>query len=143
MTQSIKEKFYMNKSNIQNSSDMFLYKAQIDLTTAKYLQDAFNRDEIDIDIEKIYFELQQCSEKCLKSLLSKHSIKIPKIHDLEELIELCNDHNLELIDNVYSLIQLTDYAVDGRYSIIHDDIDDSENYIKLLETFITDISQKK
>ena len=50
MTQGIREKFYMDKSDIQNSADMFLYKAQIDLNTAIYLLDAFNKDEIDIDI---------------------------------------------------------------------------------------------
>ena len=132
----------MDKSEIKNSSDMFLYKATIDLNTAKYLLDAYNKDEIDIDIEKIYFELQQCSEKCFKSLLSNRGIRIPKIHDLEELIELCIDNNMELIENVSSLIKLTDYAVDGRYSIIHDDIDDSEKYIKLLELFIISINKK-
>ena len=119
----------MDKSEISNSSDMFLYKANIDLNTAQYLLDAYNQDKINIDIEKIYFELQQCSEKCLKSLLSKYSIRIPKIHDLEELIELCIDNDIELIENISSLVQLNDYTVDGRYSIIHDDIDDSENYI--------------
>ena len=139
MMPCIKEKSYMDKSEINNSSDMFLYKAIIDLNTAKYLLDAYNQDKIDIDIEKIYFELQQCSEKCLKSLLSKHSIRIPKIHDLEELIELCMDHNIELIENISSLVQLNDYAVDGRYSIIHDDIDDSENYIELLELLINSV----
>ncbi len=132
----------MDKSEIKNSSDMFLYKATIDLNTAKYLLDAYNKDEIDIDIEKIYFELQQCSEKCFKSLLSNRGIRIPKIHDLEELIELCIDNNMELIENVSSLIKLTDYAIDGRYSIIHDDIDDSEKYIKLLELFIISINKE-
>jgi len=115
---------------------MFLYKACIDLNTAKYLLAAFNEDKIDIDIEKIYFELQQCAEKCLKSSLSFHKVKFPKIHDIEELTELATDNNIELIEDVSSLIRLTDYAVDGRYAIIHDDINDSEYYIKLLEQLI-------
>jgi len=49
----------MNKDDIKNSADMFLYKAIVDLNSGKYLLEAFNADEIDIDIEKIYFELQQ------------------------------------------------------------------------------------
>ncbi|WP_457743698.1 HEPN domain-containing protein [Sulfurimonas sp.] len=126
----------MDKLEIHSSADMFVYKAEIDLNTAKYLLEAFNADKIDIDIEKIYFELQQCSEKCFKALLSKENIRIPKIHDLEELIELCVDHNIYLIDNLEVLTKLNDYAVEGRYSIIHDDINDSENFIKLLEIFL-------
>jgi hypothetical protein len=45
----------MNKNDIRSSSEMFLYKAIIDLNSAKYLLDAYNEDKIDIDIEKIYF----------------------------------------------------------------------------------------
>lgn len=73
----------MNKSEIKNSADMFLYKAIVDLNSAKYLLEAFNDDKIDIDIEKIYFELQQSAEKLLKSILSKHAITFPKSHDIE------------------------------------------------------------
>ena len=133
----------MDKAEINSSADMFIYKAEIDLNTAKHLLKAFNADKIDIDIEKIYFELQQCSEKCLKALLSKENVRIPKIHDLEELIELCKDHSIGLIDNVEILVKLNDYAVDGRYSVIHDDIDDSENFIELLELLLKNISEKK
>ena len=43
----------------------------------------FNTDEIEIDIEKIYFELQQSGEKLLKSMLSKKAIRFPKSHDIE------------------------------------------------------------
>jgi len=45
----------MNKSDIKNSSELFLYKATIDLKSAKYLLDGFENDLIEIDIEKIYF----------------------------------------------------------------------------------------
>ena len=126
----------MDKNEIKNSADMFLYKACIDLNSAKYLLEAFNEDKVDIDIEKIYFDLQQCAEKCLKSSLSFHKIKFPKTHDIEELIEITVDNKITLLDNISSLIRLSDYAVEGRYSIIHDDLDDSENYIVLLEQFI-------
>jgi HEPN domain-containing protein len=137
--QKIEEKYFMDKLEIHSSTDMFIYKAEIDLNTAKYLLEAFNADKIDIDIEKIYFELQQCSEKCFKALLSKANIRIPKIHDLEELIELCIDHNIHLIDDVDRLAKLSDYAVEGRYSIIHDDINDSESFINILESFLQNI----
>ena len=127
----------MNKNNIKNSSDMFLYKAVVDLNSGKYLLEAFNQNKIDIDIEKIYFELQQSAEKLLKSILSKHNIKFPKTHDIEQLIECCIENNIVLLDDIDSLIELSDYAVDGRYSMIHDDINESEKYILIIEKLIT------
>ena len=126
----------MNKSEIKNSADMFLYKAIVDLNSARYLLEAFNEDKIDIDIEKIYFELQQSAEKLLKSILSKHAITFPKSHDIEQILALCKQHGIELIENVEVLIELSDYAVEGRYSIIHDDLNESEKYIEIIEKLI-------
>jgi len=126
----------MNKSEIKNSADMFLYKAIVDLNSAKYLLEAFNEDKIDIDIEKIYFELQQSAEKLLKSILSKHAIIFPKSHDVEQILALCKQHGIELVENAEMLIELSDYAVEGRYSIIHDDLNESEKYIEIIEKLI-------
>ena len=115
---------------------MFLYKAIVDLNSGKYLLKAFNEDEIAIDIEKIYFELQQSAEKLLKSLLSRDGIRFPRSHDIEQIIELCEENEISLIDNIEYLIELNDYAVDGRYSIIHDDINEADKYIIILEKLI-------
>lgn len=131
----------MKKNDIKNSADMFLYKAIVDLNSAKYLLNGFNEDNIEIDIDKIYFELQQSAEKTLKSILSKHSITFPKSHDIEQLINLCVNNNISLVDDVERLIELSDYAVEGRYSIISDDINDSDDFITLIETLI-EFSQK-
>jgi len=76
----------MNKSEIKNSADMFLYKAIVDLNSAKYLLEAFNDDKIDIDIEKIYFELQQSAEKLLKSILSNTQSFFRKAMTLNSLL---------------------------------------------------------
>jgi len=143
MMLDIKELYFMNKDNIQNSSDMFLYKAIIDLNSGKYLLEAFNNNEVEIDIEKIYFELQQSAEKLLKSLLSNSAIDFPKSHDLEQIIELCENHNIMLVENIEYLIELNDYAVEGRYSMIHDDINEADRYIDVLEKLITIIESKK
>lgn len=131
----------MKKNDIKNSADMFLYKAIVDLNSAKYLLNGFNENNIEIDIDKIYFELQQSAEKTLKSILSKHSITFPKSHDIEQLINLCVNNNISLVDDVERLIELSDYAVEGRYSIIGDDINDSDDFIALIETLI-EFSQK-
>jgi len=126
----------MKKSDIKNSADMFLYKAIIDLNSAKYLLNGFNEDNIEIDIDKIYFELQQSAEKTLKSILSKHSIVFPKSHDIEQLIDLCSSNHITLIDDIERLVELSDYAVEGRYSIINDDINESDDFIRLIESLI-------
>jgi len=133
----------MNKDDIKNSADMFLYKAIIDLNSGKHLLEAFNRDEIDIDIEKIYFELQQSAEKLLKSMLSKRGVHFPKSHDIEQIIELCEANEIVLVENIECLIELNDYAVEGRYSIIHDDINEADRYITILENLIEIIQNSK
>ena len=129
----------MQKSDIKNSADLFLYKAIIDLNSAKYLLNGFHKDDVEIDIEKIYFELQQSAEKALKSLLSKHGIKFPKSHDIEQLIRICEEESIPLIENIEKLIELSDYAVEGRYSIISDDLNESEIFICLIQKLIATI----
>ena len=119
---------------------MFLYKACIDFNSAKYLLEAFNNNHIDIDLEKIYFEFQQSAEKSFKSLLSHYKIECPKIHDIEELIELCNENNIPLPCNINFLEQLTDYAVEGRYGIIHDDLNNTDQYIKILDELLLHVT---
>jgi len=131
----------MKKDEIKNSSDLLLYKAIIDFNSAKALMNLFDRGEIEIDIEKIYFDLQQSTEKAIKAILSKHGIRYKRIHDIEELIAICNDNNIQLIEDIDTLIDLTDYAVEGRYDIICDDIEDSYIYFELVERLIEVIKQ--
>jgi HEPN domain-containing protein len=123
----------MKKDDIKNSADMFFYKASVDLNSSKYLLKGFNNGEIEIDFELIYFHLQQCAEKLLKSLLSKHKIRVLKTHDIEDLIELLNTHNIDTIKDIDILEKLTQYAVEGRYAILHDDLEDTDKYISILD----------
>ncbi len=83
----------MNKSDINCSADMFLYKAIIDLNSGK-------------------------------------------THDIKRLIELCFENSIKLIDDIECLIEPNNYAVEGRYSIIHDDINDARQYIEVLEKLL-------
>lgn len=131
-----KERFYMKKNDIKNSADLFLYKAIIDFNTAKAIFKSFENDDIEIYIEKIYFDLQQSSEKLLKNLLSKNGVDVPKIHDIKQLIRVCEKNNINLMSRVEVLIDLSDYAVEGRYDIICDDISNSDLYFELVEQFI-------
>ena len=133
MMQRIMVKFFMKKDNIKNSADLFYYKANSDLNSAKYLLKALENSEIDIDLETIMFHLQQSAEKLLKSLLSHHKIRISKTHDIKEIIKLITLNNIDIITDIELLIDLTSYAVEGRYAIIHDDLDNIEQYINILE----------
>lgn len=132
----------MKKSDIRSSADMFLYKAIVDLNSGKHLLGAFNAGEIEIDIEKIYFELQQAGEKLLKSMLSREAVSFPKSHDIEQIIGLCREHEIPLVEDIECLIELNDYAVEGRYSIIHDDIHETDRYIFVLEKLIEAIERE-
>ena len=58
----------INKNSIHNSAGMYLYKATVDLNSAKYLLVGFNEKNLEIDIEKINFELQQSAEKLLSQV---------------------------------------------------------------------------
>jgi len=52
------------------------------------------------------------------------------------IIELCKENNICLVEDIEYLIELNDYAVEGRYSIIHDDINEADRYIIVLERLI-------
>jgi HEPN domain-containing protein len=127
----------MKKTDIKNSADMFLYKAIVDFNSGNLLLKSFENDEVDIDIEKIYFDFQQSAEKLLKALLTHHQISIEKTHDISKLIKLCYKNNIQLIDGIDILIDLTEYAVEGRYGIICDDLNDTQTYIDQLELMIS------
>ncbi|MEW6241983.1 MAG: HEPN domain-containing protein [Chloroflexota bacterium] len=61
------------------------------------------------------FHSQQCAEKYLKAFLQKHNKRIPKIHDLIELMRLCQqvDASFEMLRA--DLIEVERYAVRFRY----------------------------
>jgi len=63
----------------------------------------------------ICFHAQQCAEKYLKALLTRHRIDFPRTHDLLELLELAKqyDRTLELLRAL--LEYLEPYAVNLRY----------------------------
>ena len=116
--------------------EIFFKKAIIDLNMAKIGFKEFENGEMELDLEVIYFHLQQCSEKLLKSILDFNKIKFIKTHDLKLLIKLLKDNSISTIENVEKIIPLTDYAVEGRYAVIHDDLDDAEKFIVFLEEYI-------
>jgi len=112
-------------------------KAKTDLKVAKNILEDFENGDDELDLEVVMFHLQQSTEKLLKSLLALNSLHFTKTHDIEQLINCTKSNSIKIPDNIEKLINLSDYAVEGRYAIIHDDIEDTHQYIDILDTFKT------
>jgi HEPN domain-containing protein len=115
--------------------EILFKKAVVDLNSAKVIWISFEQGNIELDMEVIFFHLQQCSEKFIKSLLDFYQIKFPRTHDLQSLINLLETHNIEL-NGVEKLLPLSVYAVEGRYAILHDDLDDVDRYIEIVDELL-------
>ena len=76
-------------------------------------------------------------------MLSREAISFPRSHDIEQIIELCKENSIFLIEDIECLIELNDYAVEGRYSIIHDDINEADRYIVVIERLIAVIQKSR
>jgi HEPN domain-containing protein len=65
--------------------------------------------------DAVCFHSQQCIEKYLKALLQEHGQHIPKIHDLNQLLERCLPYagTLELHRDLFN--DLSRFAVAFRY----------------------------
>ena len=117
-------------------------KAKTDLKVSKNLLRDFEAGDDELDLEIIMFHLQQCAEKSLKALLSFNKYHFTKTHDLEILINACRENNIEIQENIETVLPLSEYAVEGRYAIIHDDLEDAHEYIKFLDELINFIGRK-
>lgn len=117
--------------------EIFLKKAKGDYKIAEK-----NANDPEIDTEIIYFHLQQCVEKLLKSLLSLNNVDFPRIHDLEELVEILKDNGIELPDYVDDFTKLTDFAVEFRYDFIIEEFSPPDNYLSVLKDFINFVEEE-
>jgi len=64
-----------------------------------------------LNYDAVCFHAQQCAEKYLKAVLQEHEKQIPKIHNLIELMLLCEE-----IDSSYEMLR-ADLVVMERYSV--------------------------
>ena len=119
--------------------ELFYKKATVDFKAAQNLYEDFQKGDKELDLEVVFFHLQQTVEKLLKALLSFMQVNFPKIHDLEELLNLISQNNINLQTDYEKLTDLGDYTVEGRYSIIHDDFEDAKYYFNLIYTLKKDI----
>jgi HEPN domain-containing protein len=108
-------------------------KSKSDFKAGKILLKDFENGDNELDISTIMFHFQQSTEKLLKALLSYNQKHFTKTHDIKELIRAINKNNIDIISDIDKLMPLTEYAVEGRYAIIQDDIEDTDKYIDILE----------
>ena len=111
---------------------VLLNKAKVDLKAALNLHDDISRGDEELDYEVVLFHLHQCAEKFIKSLLAFHEIDYPKVHDLEKLANLLNENHISTELDIELLIELSDYAVEGRYAFLQEEIEDIEKHINML-----------
>jgi HEPN domain-containing protein len=121
-----------------NQYEILFNKAKADLFAANVLYARLLEGNSELDLEVICFHLQQSAEKLLKAILSKNQIYYPKIHDLETLINLLTDNNIDLQTNHELLVELNDYAVEGRYAIMYEELDS----IKEIFALVTDMANE-
>ena len=66
-------------------------------------------------LDAVCFHAQQCVEKYMKAILQENEIDFEKIHDLDVLLQRCQQFIPELEEYRDDLIKLSAYAVDIRY----------------------------
>ncbi len=106
-------------------AEQLLDLAREDLAAAKALNEADG-----VSASKSGFNAQQAVEKALKSALTMQGEDFPFTHDIALLIELCEDHNLQLPTSLREADRLTPYAAALRYGLGDPAAVDSEDSLR-------------
>ncbi len=68
--------------------------------------------------EVIGFHAQQAIEKCLKAVLVSNGVEFRRVHDLELLLELLDDHRIAPPPDTAAIQELNPFAVLLRYDFL-------------------------
>ncbi|HIJ23508.1 MAG: HEPN domain-containing protein [Gammaproteobacteria bacterium] len=120
---------------------VLVIKAKADLKAGKNLLEDIEQGDEELDIGVVMFHLQQSAEKLLKALLSYHQHHYTKTHSIRELIGAVQRYNIAMPEQSEQLIPLSYYAVEGRYAVIHDDMEDVDKYILRLDELVHFINE--
>lgn len=101
-------------------------KADADLDTAKREAAVVESPNYDA----VCFHAQQCAEKYLKAVLVENGVRVPRIHDLEALINLLTDQYSELQNVMRFARILSAMSVEVRYPGMIADEDDAEESLR-------------
>ncbi|MEW6367821.1 MAG: HEPN domain-containing protein [Acidobacteriota bacterium] len=91
--------------------DEWISKAETDYKSAV----ALNRRRREPLPDAVCYHCQQCLEKYLKAYLTAHGVTPPRIHDLEDLLELCAVCDTSLRTHSPLVRALNPYGVLIRY----------------------------
>ena len=83
--------------------------------------------------DAVCFHAQQCAEKYLKARMIEGLLSIPRIHDLEALLNLLLPVEPQWSSLMQSAITLSVMAVEVRYPGMSADVEDAENAVRSAE----------
>src|SRR5215470_4491137 len=89
----------------------WLDKANDDLRSAEYLSTMHHPTPDEI----ICYHCQQSAEKYLKAFIFLHDVEPEKTHDLEDILDVCQQYNTEFSGLSPAVYILTRYSVLPRY----------------------------
>lgn len=95
---------------IPGSPQAWLSHAQSDLELAR-----LGHSSKDVLAAQICFHAQQATEKAIKAVFLSRQIDFPLTHDIEQLIEIAEQHKVDLTSEIRNAGTLTPYAVETRY----------------------------
>ena len=117
---------------------LMLAMAEKDLKAIGAMQDVASfSDEI------FGFHAQQAVEKALKSWLSASGVKYPRVHDLEQLMEMLKERT-SFPTTFVELKELTDYGVIFRYEMVEKFLDplDRKNITDKVQALYDEVSRQ-
>jgi HEPN domain-containing protein len=88
----------------------WLARAESSLALAR-VESAHNR----IFLEDLAFHAQQAVEKALKAVLVSRRVKVPRTHDVGELLTRLSASGVQVPPELHPAAKLTPYAVEARY----------------------------
>jgi HEPN domain-containing protein len=87
----------------------WLEYAEIDLRSARKLL------EDDTLTQSAAFHIHQTVEKSFKAIIENFNKKIPKIHDLEKLLEIITENGLKFNTNTDPILKINNIYIEARY----------------------------
>ena len=94
---------------MKNQVEEWLDFASIDLRSAKKLL------EDETLTQSAAFHLHQTVEKAFKATIEYSNKKIPKIHDLEKLMEIINENGIKFKTNTDPILKINNIYIEARY----------------------------
>jgi len=84
------------------------------------------RTDPDVLFEDLCFDAQQAAEKAIKAVLVFKNAKLPRTHDVQDLLTLLQRNGIEIPPAIVQTDELTEYAIETRYPGWAEDVAEDE-----------------